>query len=148
MSDTCPICGATLSGDEPACPSCGFKLSGSTESFQPIDLDPAKTPVPEETPASPSKATLRIVRGPQIEMVFELDDKPSVVGRSPKCEIFLNDMTVSREHGIIEPSNGGYSVRDCESYNGIWINNENVSEAELHDGDIIQFGAFCLLYHI
>jgi pSer/pThr/pTyr-binding forkhead associated (FHA) protein len=69
------------------------------------------------------------------------------VGRSPQCDIFLNDMTVSREHATIRPEAGEFVIKDSNSFNGIWINNQNVEEAVLEEGDIVQIGAFCLLFN-
>ena len=64
-----------------------------------------------------------------------------------QCDVFLNDMTVSREHAVIEPSTGTFSIRDTNSFNGVWVNNANIEESyTLVHGDIIQIGAFCLLY--
>ena len=68
------------------------------------------------------------------------------VGRSPQCDLFLNDMTVSREHASVEPADGGYVIRDANSFNGVWVNNESVETRRLVSGDVIQIGAFCLVY--
>ena len=79
-------------------------------------------------------------------MIFELGDAPLSIGRSPRCDIFLNDMTVSREHASIERCVDGYQITDAHSYNGVWIDNTSIESVVLNDGDIIQIGVFCLLY--
>ena len=71
---------------------------------------------------------------------------PPSTGRSPQCDLFLNDMTVSREHASVEPADGGYVIRDANSFNGVWVNNESVETRRLVSGDVIQIGAFCLVY--
>ena len=86
------------------------------------------------------------MRGPQVGTVLELGSSDLSVGRSPECDIFLNDMTVSREHARILSTPEGYRIQDDNSFNGVWVNNENVAEASLHPGDIVQIGAFCLLF--
>ncbi len=63
-----------------------------------------------------------------------------------ECTIFLNDMTVSRMHATIEPEDGCYVIRDANSFNGVWVNNENVEARTLRPGDFIQIGTFCLQY--
>lgn len=143
MSDVCPVCNSPVSPADASCPSCGFKLLGSTQKFTPVDVT-----VDDEssTPALGARGTLRIVRGPQVGMVIELGEKELSVGRSPECDIFLNDMTVSREHARIVRTPAGYRISDNNSFNGVWLNNNNVSEAALQPGDVIQIGAFCLLY--
>ena len=146
MSDTCPICKNPLEAGAAACPTCGFKLLGSTQSFTPLEFN--EKDVVNTAPKPPADAILRVVRGPQIETVFKLGEDTLTVGRSPRCDIFLNDMTVSREHASIAPDNGGYRISDANSYNGVWINNESVETAVLKDKDIIQIGVFCLLYQV
>ena len=68
------------------------------------------------------------------------------LGRDPKCDIFLNDMTVSREHAELEISERGCVIRDLDSFNGVWVNDRMVDACLLKSGDIIQLGAFCLIY--
>ena len=84
---------------------------------------------------------------PQVGITFDLGAEELTVGRSPHCSIFLNDMTVSRMHATIEPEAGCYVIRDANSFNGVWVNNDSVdAPRKLCNGDVIQIGAFCLLY--
>ena len=55
-------------------------------------------------------------------------------------------MTVSRAHATIQPVGEQFAIRDTNSYNGVWVNNENVAQCVLHDGDIVQVGAFMLAF--
>ena len=139
----CPVCNNEIDDDASACPSCGFKLLGSTQSFKPIEFGQAP-------PAEPSHAerscALRIVRGPQTGVVIEVQPGRSVIGRSPHCDIFLNDMTVSREHAALEKDAECCTITDTNSYNGVWVNNTNIASHRLVDGDVIQIGSFCLVY--
>ncbi len=144
MSTVCPVCGSALTEGAAVCPACGFKLQGSTQSFQPIALD-------EEVSASepvqaPTHATMRVVRGPQTGVVFDLGDQPLSIGRNPQCGLFLNDMTVSRQHAELIPAKDGWVIKDSNSFNGVWINNKSIVEHALKSGDIVQIGAFCLQY--
>lgn len=143
MSTVCPVCSNPVEPDASACPHCGFKLLGSTQQFKPVLL-PDETLVEEAKPVQ--AATLRVVRGPQTGVAFQLGGERLVVGRSPQCDIFLNDMTVSREHATIEPADGGYVIRDENSFNGVWVSNDSIDEHRLVPGDVVQIGAFLLLY--
>lgn len=143
MSETCPVCSHPVSPNDTACPTCGFKLLGTTQAFKPVALDSAAAAAPE---AAPTRATLNVVRGPQVGITFQLGDEPLTVGRSPHCSIFLNDMTVSRMHAAIEPEAGCYVIRDQNSFNGVWVNNEVVEARALRPGDLIQIGTFCMRY--
>ncbi|WP_283170478.1 FHA domain-containing protein [Curtanaerobium respiraculi] len=142
--DKCPVCNGPLQPTDTVCPACGFKLAGATEEFKPIDL------AEDETAAAADKrtpGTLTVVRGPaQINTVYSLENREMSVGRSPQCDIFLNDMTVSREHAVVQPVGTEYAIRDADSFNGVWINNENIAQAVMKDGDLVQIGAFILAY--
>ena len=145
MSELCPICEGPIPPGAAACPQCGFRLAGATQRFKPLVL--AGDELPHEQPAKrPLNATLRVVRGPQIGSIFELGDKDLSIGRSPHCDIFLNDMTVSRQHALITPDGSNYRITDTDSFNGVWLDSTNVDSVVLKDGDMIQIGVFCLLY--
>lgn len=145
MESTCPVCGSTIKTDDAICASCGFRLHGSTQEFSPIPVDGEPVIQPKQEPEG-KPARLTVLRGPQVGVSIGLSDASGQlsIGRSPKCEVFLNDMTVSRRHAMIERTPAGYQITDLNSFNGIWVNNKNVTSTILKDGDIIQIGAFCL----
>ena len=93
-----------------------------------------------------SRPVLTIIKGPQSGNTFELCDSVTSIGRDPANEIFLNDMTVSRMHATIEQENGCYVIRDANSFNGVWVNNDSVEARALRPGDFIQIGTFCMQY--
>ena len=140
----CPVCNNPIDSQAPVCPHCGFKLLGSTQRFEPVSFGDDALPV---AAAPQAAAALHVVRGPQTGVTYQLGDQALTIGRSPQCDLFLNDMTVSREHASVEPADGGYVIRDANSFNGVWVNNDSVdAPRKLVDGDVIQIGAFCLLY--
>ena len=108
MSTVCPVCSNPIEQDASFCPHCGFKLLGSTQQFKPVLL--ADETIEPEVPQT-QQAELRVVRGPQTGVAFQLGDRGLTVGRSPQCDIFLNDMTVSRMHATIEQENMPLSSR-------------------------------------
>ena len=116
-----------------------------TQAFKPLNMQAQASPA-MANPALLSEATLKIVKGPQIGSSFRLAADRLTVGRSPQCDIFLNDMTVSRMHATIERTPAGFRISDADSFNGLWVNNLNVKDADLRDGDIVQIGTFCLMY--
>lgn len=62
------------------------------------------------------------------------------IGRSPECECFLDQNSVSRQHARLDESGGRYHFSDLNSRNGIKLWNEPVAQAELHHGDVISVG--------
>ena len=144
MSERCPVCSHEISPNDTVCPTCGFKLLGATQAMQPLVM--SETPAATVEESAPARATLNVVRGPQVGISFALTGEPVTIGRSPQCTIFLNDMTVSRMHATIEQENGCYVIRDANSFNGVWVNNDSVEARALRPGDFIQIGTFCMQY--
>ena len=55
-------------------------------------------------------------------------------------DILLNDAKVSRTHCMLFVDEQGASVVDLMSTNGVMVNGERVSEADLSEGDIMHVG--------
>lgn len=142
MKDICPICCSEIESGAYQCSKCGFKLKAKTTAFDPIDIDVNV----EKTSADAEAAILREVRGPQIGITFPISGDEITIGRNPASTIFLNDMTVSRQHATIRNENGSYVIYDDHSYNGVWVNNISVHAKALDFGDKVQIGAFGFVY--
>ena len=140
---TCPICKNQIEDDAAKCPTCGYRFHDATQEFKPVDL--SSRPEPEDQHAL-SVATLTVCYGKQEGIVYKLEDDRATVGRSPKCDVFLNDMTVSRDHAVLERVEQTWTIKDADSFNGVWVNNKNVDHVVLHDGDLIQIGCFVLRF--
>lgn len=67
------------------------------------------------------------------------------IGRIKGMEILLDDITVSRKHGIITVGEEGVTIEDEGSTNGIFVNGELISSYSLSAGDKLQIGKFVLL---
>ena len=68
------------------------------------------------------------------------------IGRSPECEIFLDDVTVSRNHAVLVDHNGTFSVEDEGSLNGTFVNRRRIDKVELANGDELQIGKYRLTF--
>ena len=63
------------------------------------------------------------------------------IGRSKDNELSLNDTSLSRRHAEIHRnSDGTFDIIDTNSMNGVYINNEKIVKAELHEGDVVEIG--------
>lgn len=67
------------------------------------------------------------------------------IGRVKGLEILLDDITVSRNHAIITVEGENIIIEDTNSTNGIFLNGELISKANLVAGDRLQLGRFLLL---
>ena len=143
MTQTCPICNNPLEDGVASCPFCGYHVLGSTQSFTPLTFGADGS---LQDKSASLKFELRVVRGPQTGVVISLYEGELSIGRDPQCNIFLNDMTVSRKHATIEVKKSGCVIRDEKSFNGVWVNDRNVDTCLLKTGDVIQIGAFCLVF--
>lgn len=145
MTKTCPVCDGPLDSAGATCPFCGFNLTQATQQFTPVAVEEGAS---LSTPRTPQKSSvLQVFKGPQVGLVFTLDNTTQVIGRDPNNDIFLNDMTVSRSHATIEPAGTTYRIVDTNSFNGVWVNGTNVSSTVLKSGDIVQIGAFSLIFN-
>ena len=94
-----------------------------------------------------NSAMLIVIAGPNKGARFLIDSEETTIGRDPKSEIFLDDVTVSRTHAKIERTpSGEFRVKDLGSLNGSYLNAHPVSESNLSVGDEIQIGKFRLTY--
>ena len=68
------------------------------------------------------------------------------IGRSPDCEIFLDDVTVSRNHAVLVQENGKFRVEDQGSLNGTFVNRKRIDNASLSEGDELQIGKYRMTF--
>ena len=94
-----------------------------------------------------NSAMLIVIAGPNRGSRFLIDSEETSIGRDPKSDIFLDDVTVSRVHAKISRSaSGDFAVYDCGSLNGSYLNAHQITDSNLAVGDEIQIGKFRLTY--
>ena len=93
-----------------------------------------------------TKAMLVIHRGPAQGSRFLLDTDSVTIGRSPESDVFLDDVTVSRKHALIERLNNDFRILDTHSLNGTYVNSVSVNEQTLRIGDELQIGKFHAIF--
>ena len=95
----------------------------------------------------PDGVGLLVVRhGPNAGSSFRVESAKTTIGRHPDSDIFLDDITVSRRHVVIEQARNGFHLRDAGSLNGTYVNHERVDDADLHHGDEVQIGKYRLSF--
>jgi two-component system cell cycle response regulator len=94
--------------------------------------------------AKKSKPCLVIALGKPLGKRFVLGSKPQSIGRGAECEIPIMDASLSRTHAqILRNKAGRYYVRDLDSTNGTFLNDQKLAPGEasaLKDGDFIKVG--------
>jgi len=141
---SCPVCGTEVGAGVVACPSCGAEIKETTASFLPLGEEGASA---ADLAMEGADGPLLVVRkGPEIGERFYLDRPSITIGRDPAADIFLNDITVSREHATLQITGGEVSVCDAGSLNGTYVNGVSVDRAVLRNGDAVQVGRFQMIF--
>ena len=71
-----------------------------------------------------------------------LRDGENVIGRDPRCDVWLDAAGVSRRHARIVVTRGAATLEDLGSKNGTVLRNTPIGATmPLRDGDVIQFGS-------
>ncbi len=135
----CQKCGAYLARpggvDEPT--TVTYRVDESGE-YQPIDLD-------EMVEAEGAVLVIRSGGGRSGES-FTIDDDRMSIGRTPDASLFLDDVTVSRNHALLVRRRDGLYIDDLGSLNGTYVNRRRIESHQLADGDEIQIGKYKLSY--
>jgi len=95
----------------------------------------------------PGSALLIVHHGPNAGARFLLDQDVTTAGRSVTGDIFLDDVTVSREHVRFERKGEEFHVADAGSLNGTYVNRERVISKRLEHGDEVQIGKYRLTFY-
>lgn len=67
------------------------------------------------------------------------------IGRSKRCDIYLNDATVSREHAVLLRRDNGWIITDTGSKAGVFVNGNRITErTNIYLNDKITVGSTTL----
>ncbi len=161
MGRQCTRCGHLAEDEAHFCASCGAELPPLEEdaAFQTGVLgirvahegDSAELPVVDSTSVGGlalGEAVLVVLRGPQEGARFSLHPASGsvVVGRGEDCQLFLDDVTVSRRHAELAPVDGHWELVDAGSLNGSYVNRRRIDRVLLTGGDEVQIGKYRFVY--
>ena len=89
---------------------------------------------------------LVVERGPDAGSRFILAGKTAFsIGRDSRSDIFLDDVTVSRSHAVLQAEGARWQLHDSGSLNGTYINAKRCTSQLLNAGDVITVGKFRFL---
>ena len=86
------------------------------------------------------EACLVVIYGQDLGKKYNLDQPAVLAGRSSKCDIQIDQESVSRNHAKIINTGKSIILRDLGSTNGTYVNDELIDEYVLQDGDLIKIG--------
>jgi len=86
------------------------------------------------------EACLVVIYGTDLGRKFNLDLPALTIGRSSKCDVQVDQESVSRSHAKIINTGKTIILRDNGSTNGTYVNDDLIDEYVLRDGDFIKIG--------
>jgi FHA domain/zinc-ribbon domain len=133
----CQKCGALLELDENGDPTTATYRIGETGDFIPVDVAD-----------SAGHAAALVIRagGGRAGESFSVEGERMTIGRRPDSAVFLDDITVSRDHALLVHRGSEWYIDDCGSLNGTYVNRERIDSRRLQDGDELQVGKYKLAF--
>jgi pSer/pThr/pTyr-binding forkhead associated (FHA) protein len=137
----CQRCGASLAraegGADPA--TATYRIDDETGELIPVDAG--------EVTAQGPALIVRAGGGREGES-FPVEGERMSIGRRPESDVFLDDVTVSRDHAVLVRRGEQWHIDDCGSLNGTYVNRTRIDSAQLHQGDELQIGKYKLTFHL
>jgi FHA domain/zinc-ribbon domain len=148
----CPECGFQNPESANYCSKCGALLvhdpaseGDTTMTFTPDEGEEDAAPIVDELTAEGPALVVRSGGGRAGEHFTPTGERTSI-GRSPDCDIFLDDVTVSRKHAVLLADDARFTIEDQGSLNGTYVNRRRIESAPLNDGDEVQIGKYRLTF--
>jgi pSer/pThr/pTyr-binding forkhead associated (FHA) protein len=151
----CPECGFLNGEGAKFCQNCGSNLGAQTQVQQPesttatyrVGETGELIPVDVEEITTHGHAAL-VIRsgGNRVGESFPLEGDRMTVGRRPDSDVFLDDVTVSRDHALVVKRGGDFYLDDLGSLNGTYVNRRRIESHKLADGDELQIGKYKLTF--
>ena len=152
---SCLRCGGALDLGDRFCPRCGAEVEAqdATGAIPVVAAPDDSGPIPvvahgagvDDLPRG--TAALVVLRGRDQGARFVLDGDSLAAGRADEADVFLDDVTVSRQHALITREGTGWSISDVGSLNGTYVNRAIVTgPRRLEPGDEVQIGKYRFAY--
>ena len=153
MALHCPECGFVNADGANYCQKCGSFLGareerGSDASTATYRVDETGELIPIDLDDAAAHGPVLVIRsgGGRVGESFPLEGDRLTIGRRPDSDIFLDDVTVSRDHALLVKRGGDYYLDDLGSLNGTYVNRHRIESHRLEDGDELQVGKFKLTF--
>jgi hypothetical protein len=156
MALHCTECGFVNSEGANYCQRCGALLERAESTAPGGDpvtatyrIDETGELIPVEMGEVTAHGPALVIRagGGRVGESFPVDGERMSIGRRPDSEVFLDDVTVSRDHALLIRRGEGWYLDDCGSLNGTYVNRSRIESHHLQEGDEVQVGKYKLTFH-
>jgi pSer/pThr/pTyr-binding forkhead associated (FHA) protein len=153
MALHCTECGFVNVEGANYCQRCGALLPRAEGAGEPVTatyrIDEAGELVPVELVQGIAHGPALVIRtgGGRVGESFPVAGERMSIGRRPDSDVFLDDVTVSRDHALLIERSGQWHLDDCGSLNGTYVNRERIESQRLEEGDEVQIGKYKLTFH-
>jgi hypothetical protein len=141
----CPECGFQSPEAATYCSRCGALLIRETVGETTMSLGPEDVDLDTVSDIDGPALVVRSGGGRAGES-FEAIGDSALIGRSPECDIFLDDVTVSRRHAELTRDGSVFTIRDLGSLNGTFVNKRRIESSVLEDDDEVQIGKYRMTF--
>ncbi len=93
-----------------------------------------------QTQEPAKEACLVVINGLDLGRKYALNQSSILIGRSSKTDIQIDQDSISRNHAMLLNDGSRYLARDLGSTNGTYVNDQQITEHALIDGDQIRVG--------
>jgi hypothetical protein len=153
MALHCTECGFVNDEGANYCQRCGALLERAESTGEPVTatyrIDEAGELIPVELDEVTANGPALVIRvgGGRVGESFAVDCERMSIGRRPDAEVFLDDVTVSRDHALLIRRGEQWYLDDCGSLNGTYVNRSRIESQRLDEGDEVQIGKYKLTFH-
>jgi pSer/pThr/pTyr-binding forkhead associated (FHA) protein len=159
MALHCTECGFVNSEGANYCQRCGALLergegsaaggAGGDPVTATYRIDETGELIPVEIGEVTARGPALVIRagGGRVGESFAVDGERMSIGRRPDSEVFLDDVTVSRDHALLIRRGEDWYLDDCGSLNGTYVNRSRIESHRLQEGDEVQVGKYKLTFH-
>ena len=157
MALHCTECGFLNSEGANYCQRCGALLergaTAATPTGEPVTatyrIDETGELVPVDIDEVTARGPALVIRagGGRVGESFAVEGERMSIGRRPDSEVFLDDVTVSRDHALLIRRGEDWYLDDCGSLNGTYVNRSRIESQRLEEADELQIGKYKLTFH-
>ena len=154
MALHCPECGFVNTDGANYCQKCGAFVGappaeeGDSATTATYRVGETGELIAVDLEAAANAGPVLVIRsgGGRTGESFSLQGERLTIGRRPDCDVFLDDVTVSRDHALLVQRHGDLWLDDLGSLNGSYVNRSRIESHRLEDGDELQIGKYKLTF--